>query len=358
MEVRKIKISPEVLKRDIFNKTSDGFTFGVYSGLTQVLSGGTDGESLLTQLAIPVTLTQEYHDIGYYEPTDGFVLQLSKQINFIFSSTTQSPNRYNVYLTTNKNEKYFDNFTYTVNWGDNTTVSPITVYAPESIFHNYANPGTYSISLSGIGSFGSFIVKKTVTVPYTNITITNPYGQIIFAELGGSWTNTPTSLNTIFTGDSVNDVYLQSSNNFVSVPFIISGYTESLYDELLGYGINPNPAPGKVVQIIDGVTGKTDYITPNVTAYTINQIQYFDYSNGTTIYSSESSGMTPSIMSQSAITKNEAMMNIIDQPVIQVSGIIERGKNSAMQNFLRIGEVDSTGDVMKYGYNFFTIERY
>ena len=90
----------------------------------------------------------------------------------------------------------------------------------------------------------------------------------------------------------------------------------------------------------------------------MNQIQYFDYSNGTTIYSSESSGMTPSIMSQSAITKNEAMMNIIDQPVIQVSGIIERGKNSAMQNFLRIGEVDSTGDVMKYGYNFFTIERY
>jgi hypothetical protein len=358
MEVRKIKISPGVLKNDIISETSDGFTFGIYSGLTQILSGGTNGESLLTQLAIPVTLTQTYHDIGYYEPTDGFVLQLSKQINFVFSSTTTSPNTYNVYLTTNQNEKYFDNFVYTVDWGDGSAVSPISVYSPESISHNYTNPNKYSISLSGTGSLGSFIVKKNVTVPYEEITITNPYGQIIFTELGGSWADTPTVLDTIFTGDSINNVYLQSSSNFVSVPFVISGYTESLYDELLGYGIDPNPLPNKVVQIIDGVTGKTDYLTPSVTAYTINDIQYFDYLNGTTIYSVNSSGMTPSMMSQSAITKNEAMMNIVDQPVIQVSGIIERGKNSAMQNFLRIGEVDSTGDVTQYGYNFFTIERY
>jgi hypothetical protein len=50
MEVRKIKISPEVLIFDIRPETYSGFTFGYYSGLTEILSGGTNGDSLLTDL--------------------------------------------------------------------------------------------------------------------------------------------------------------------------------------------------------------------------------------------------------------------------------------------------------------------
>jgi hypothetical protein len=40
-----IVISPEVLRDDLFLETYQTNTFGVYSGLSYVLSGGTNGSS-------------------------------------------------------------------------------------------------------------------------------------------------------------------------------------------------------------------------------------------------------------------------------------------------------------------------
>ena len=59
---------------------------------------------------------------------------------------------------------------------------------------------------------------------------------------------------------------------------------------------------------------------------------------------------------QSAITKNEVLMNVIDQPQLFSSVFVERGKNSALENFRRIGEVSTMNDLVNYGYNFFNIE--
>jgi hypothetical protein len=87
------KISPENVKRDIVEvtyventgyaysadpccsitsvtpTTLTGFT-GVYSGMSQILSGGTNGQSLLTGLTVPILLTEVATDItkrSYYE---------------------------------------------------------------------------------------------------------------------------------------------------------------------------------------------------------------------------------------------------------------------------------------------------
>jgi len=84
METFKIKISPEVLSGDIFPKTYDEYNFGVYSGLSMVLSGGPNGTSLLTGLTIPVLLTQDSHDFGYYSVFDGNILQQNITTNFVF----------------------------------------------------------------------------------------------------------------------------------------------------------------------------------------------------------------------------------------------------------------------------------
>ena len=59
---------------------------------------------------------------------------------------------------------------------------------------------------------------------------------------------------------------------------------------------------------------------------------------------------------QSAITKNEVLMNVIDQPQLFSSVFVERGKNSALENFRRIGEVSTMSDLVNYGYNFFNIQ--
>jgi hypothetical protein len=58
-----------------------------------------------------------------------------------------------------------------------------------------------------------------------------------------------------------------------------------------------------------------------------------------------------------AITKNEALMNMIDQPQIISNVFIERGKVSVFESFERIGEVDNLGDLQKYGYKFFKVQK-
>jgi lysophospholipase L1-like esterase len=85
-----IRISPEVIKNDLFlhpynagdsepniddpcceivtsttTQQYTGYTYA-YSSMTQVVSGGTNGNSLLTGLTVPVFLTETTIDIGYY----------------------------------------------------------------------------------------------------------------------------------------------------------------------------------------------------------------------------------------------------------------------------------------------------
>jgi len=130
-----IRISPENVKNDIFkvrytggtydisppidpccvvtattlSGLSTGFTL-VYSAMSQVLSGGTDGSSLLTGLTIPVMLTQNTVDIGYYSPFDGMISQKDTILNFLFSATTGSPYTYYFYNTSENDFKKFLSF--------------------------------------------------------------------------------------------------------------------------------------------------------------------------------------------------------------------------------------------------------
>ena len=91
------------------------------------------------------------------------------------------------------------------------------------------------------------------------------------------------------------------------------------------------------------------------TAYTIQNIDYYDYSDGTTIYFTQSSGLTADWMVQEPIVKDELLLGIISQPEVQSNVFIERGKNSALERVQRIGEVDNLGDLIKYGYRFFNV---
>ena len=116
----RIKISPEVINGDIFKVnfyagsiTGVGYTTEccvlvpepieikitgstyVYSSMTEVLSGGTNGSSLLTGLTIPILLTENVNDIGYYSIFDGMVLQQDTMLNFIFTGSNNTCCFYN-----------------------------------------------------------------------------------------------------------------------------------------------------------------------------------------------------------------------------------------------------------------------
>ena len=360
METFKIKISPEFLSTDIISQTFSGETFGVYSAMTSLVKAGIGGTSFFTGLTIPITLKQEYHDIGYYSLFDGEISQLNVTTNFIFSATSASPCTYYVYNTSESNINYLQNSTYVIDWGDGVT-DVLTNYSPNSINHTYGacdvnNPSEYIITMIQTNSWGVVQVQNTITVPYSDVVISNPYGTVNFVTQGGSWNGTPTSYNYYWTGDTTTNVVDQISPSYVSVPFTISGNSQSRIEELRLYGSNPFQVNVPVnIPNCSGCTGMITFISDELTAYTINNISYIDYSNSQTIYIAQSSGLTESMLTFSAITKNEVLMNLIDDIQIQSTVLVARGLNSGLENFRRIGEVRTTPGLVKYGYGYFNV---
>lgn len=339
-------------------------TTGVYTGLTYLLTGGTGGTSLLTGLTIPIMFTQTAIDIGYYSVFDGAVLQSSLMKNFLFSADTSAPYTYFFYNTSQTEFlKFLALTTYRIDWGDGSPQQIVTSPAP--IAHTYPlSPGQYQITFYANSPWGVSTIVKTITVPFTNVTIFNPQGTAFFTPNTGSWSGTPVSYDYIFTGDSNTNLQDFFSSGYTTTPFVVSGYTQSAINDLAQYGPKYSLLGGKFKPGIP-VTGTSGCVgivyAPNpsfpYTAYTIDNIDYFDYEDGTTIYVVNSSGFTSENLIMTAITKNEGLMNMIDQPQIISNVFVERGKVSVFESFERIGEVDNLGDLEKYGYKFFKVQK-
>jgi hypothetical protein len=338
-------------------------TTGLYLSMKDVLSGGTNGTSLLTGLTIPIMFTQTTVDVGYYSVFDGAVLQKDVINNFIFTANTLNPYTYIFYNTSDiEMMKFLGLITYKLNWGDGSP--EITLTTPGPINHTYPpSIGTYIIKMTANSPWGISIVEKTVTTPFTGTTIQNPNGTATFIPSGGNWSGTPISYDYIFSGDSNTNLTDFYSSNYTQVPFIISGYSESSINDLAQYGPKYNLYGGKF-KIGVQVTGTTGCVgtvwgpdpTNIYTAYTINNIDYFDFEDYT-LYVTYSSGLTQNDLILSAITKNEALLNVIDQPEVQTNVFVERGKQAVLEYMERIGEVDNVGDLEKYGYGFFKVKK-
>ena len=355
-QVMKIRVSPEVLDTIIHDVTYSGETFGVYSAMTQTLTGGPNDTSLLTGLTVPILLLENTVDLGYYSVFDGAISQQNVVSNFIFSSTTNNPYTWYVYNTADiEFNSYLQLSSYQLDWGDNSPLETITAYTPNSISHVYnSNPSGYTITLYQNNPWGNTTVSKKIQTPYVNVPNFNPQGTAYFTPNVGAWTATPISYDYIFSGDSVNLVNDQISSDYVTVPFTVSGYTESRINDLAGYGSNKFQLLVPVTKNNENYGIITD-INLVYTAYTIQNVDYYDYSDGTTIYFVQSSGLTENWMVQEPIIKDELLLGIISEAEIQSNVFIERGKNSAYERVQRIGEVDNLGDLIKYGYRFFNV---
>ena len=336
---------------------------GVYTGMTYVLSGGTNGDSLLTGLTISLLFTETAVDMGYYSVFDGAVLQKDVINNFLFSGTTGSPYTYSFYNTSDTEFiKFLSLVKYVVDWGDGSPKVTLTSTSP--ISHNYPTSNSeYHITMTATSPWGISKITKTITTPFDNVTISNPNGTSTFTPTGGNWTGTSVNYDYIFSGDSNTDINDFFSYNYTTIPFLITGYTESTINDLAQYGPKGNLYGGKfkVGVQVTGTTGSVGTVwgpDPNglYTAYTINQIDYFDYEDFT-LFMVYSSGFTQNDLIMTGLTKNEALINVIDQPEVQTNVFIERGKNSALEYIERIGEVDNVGDLEKYGYGFFNVKK-
>ena len=350
-------VSPENIERDLSVVNSNGISVGVYSGMSQIVSGNTYGTSLLTGLTVNILLTQSAVDAGYYTPFDGAVMQKDVVSNFIFSSTTSDAYRVYVYNTSSEFQKFLDLSRYVINWGDGSQLQAVTAYTPNSISHVYPSANkTYTITLTQTNPWGIIKVQKNVTLPYSAVTIYNQQGTAYFTPAGGNWFGTPVSYDYIFSGDAVNAVSAQTTNNFEQVPFIVSGVTTSRVTELSLYG-NPKYQVGVPVIKNGEIWGAITNMSAIYTAYTITGINFYDYADGTSIFFQESSGFTDSNLTAVPITKLESLLKVMDQPQIQTDVFLERGKNSAYERVQRLGEVDNLGDLLNYGYGFFNVQK-
>jgi hypothetical protein len=352
------RISPEVLKGDVLTKSFSGETnvnlFGSYTGMTYILSGGTGGTSLLTGLTIPILLTQTYNDVGVYNVFDGLITQKDVITNFILSAYNQN-NLYQVRLyNTSENEKksFLKISNHFVDWGDGTPVESVS----KTKNHTYSYNGEFVISFSGFNTFGLTVIQKKISIPLSGVTVNNPNGTITYTPIGGNWPSSTTVLDTIFQGDNNNQVSAQTSDNFVNVPFNISGFTNSKLNELKRYG-STKFSIGYQFFKNNNFYGQIDSISPDYTAYTINNINYIDLPNGKTFYVVSTSGITNDMIVSSAITKNEYLLDFVMDPEIQSDVFIERGKYSVFESLQRLGEVDNTGDLTTYGYGYFKINK-
>ena len=331
-----------------------GNTF-VYVPMPDLLSGGTNGNSLL-DITVPIFLSENTVDVGYYNVFDGFLLQKDTMLNFLFSATTLDPKGVYFYNTSDVEfKKYLDFSNYFIDWGDGT-FGPLTSSLSS---HTYSFSGSQTITLTGVSPWGTNKIRKTVNIPFTGVTIDNPRGTATFTPAGGNWSATSFSYDYIFSGDAncnstVDDIRL--FNSWSSIPFLITGYTQSSLRDLKQYGLIPYK-PGESVTGNTGAIGIYSGISLDglYTAYTINDIDYYDYSDGTTLFAVYSSGLTSDMVVCQPIVKNELLLGIIDEPEVQSNIFVERGKNSALERIERLGEVDNIGDLEKYGYKFFEI---
>lgn len=247
----------------------------------------------LTGVTIPILLTQDFNDIGVYTPFDGLAVQRDVLVNFVYTGNNNSITIFNT--ADLEFRKFLRIAPYDIDWGDGNSgqlIPPLQVSAS----HTYTTPSSgYTITLSQINPWGTTFISKSVPIPYFNTpVIPNPFGNfsILAPNIGDPIGCDSVTQDWIFWGDSNPDVWDTLSSNWVSTPFAVTGhsYTSQL-KVLKQYGTNPYPNVGSVVNVGLSGTGVITTISSWYTAYTLNDINYIDYSGGTTAYSAMSMGL-------------------------------------------------------------------
>lgn len=374
-EIFKVSVSQEFLQSAKVNLTVSGKTTPVWTGMTYLLTGGTNNTSLLTGLTIPIMFTQSYKDIGHYTGFDGAIYQKDINNNFVYSGNPNPPQNYDLYLY-NTSQQYAQDVVYTVDWGDKTNHEVIKSTYPNYTKHTYpVNPSssttkTYTVSMSGAGPWGITVTTKNIAVPYKELGIPNEVGKSYFIPMGTYWSGIPTSYDWIFTGDSYNNYEAQvttSYPDYKTVPYFVTGFTTSQLRNLRLYG--PNPYVEGVPVLREGkIIGLVNRLTEAYTAYTYNDQLYYDYPEGYTLFITGYSdprdpqkivpivsGITQEMISLIPIVKEEVLIGMVDATEIQSNVFIDRGRLSGTEGLLRLGEVDGMNDLINYGYGYFKI---
>lgn len=288
---------------------------------------------------IPIYLENKTDELGIMVGFDGYIEQVEQIINFTY---TQSNNTVTVYNTVNPDKlRKIVEQTYTINWGDNTT-SPISINSGQintnlpSVSHTYSNNGKYTISITLQSPWSNNKLSKEIIIP-SDVTVANPLGTFTGVSIP-SYSN--------LTGQTQNYLNnLEYTNNTGNTTFTYVAIGKSKINSLKLYGSNT----------YSGVTYGTDSVG-NFSAYTIDNLSYKDYSDGTTIITGTTVGFTKEEVFNKMITRDEHFLGFVDEPTIYSDIFVKRGKQNVMENNLRLCEIESIGELSIYQNEFFQIK--
>ena len=316
----------------------------------EILSGFTGTPTF----QIPIYLEADVDEMGIMVGFDGEMEQIEQFANFTYhqgaSSVTPEIIIYNT-LNTNKLRTLIDSV-YSISWGDgNIEEIPMpTVYDTNLPLarHTYSPSGSsipYDIEITVNSPWKVEKIKRTILIPLTGNTFPTDLGTLEFTV---PYSNPP---------ELVEQDYLMNYQTLtgntdpvtgVTVTFLAQG--KSRIDEFQIYG-----SSGVYSGTTTGYTEGGEYYV----GYRIDDLFYMDLDDGWTMitgntinYSMEEySGYT------GMITRDEHLIGFLDTPQISSDIFVERGKQGVMERNLRLGEIDSIGELDIYGSGFFKIRK-
>lgn len=292
---------------------------------------------------LPIVLESKADELGIMVGFDGEIDQIEQLCNFTYKV---SGNTVTIYNTTNTNVlKRVVDATFEINWGDSTT-SAITILGNTS--KTYSTSGIKTISITMNSPWSVQTLSRAISVPSV-ISDPTDLGTLSFTFPYTDYGVGVSGFTGSRTGATENDI-----------SFLAMG--KSRINEKKLYGANN----------YTGVTIATDSVG-TYSGYTIDNLQYKDYSNGMTAitgvvpthFVKNISGYTTSNITQFAVeyitnkmlTRNEHFLGFVSEPQVYSDIFVERGKMGVSEFNLRLGEIDNIGELDIYGNGFFVVKK-
>jgi len=293
----------------------------------------------ITSYQIPIYLESTVDEMGVMVGFDGDLMQVEQLCNF---SYTQTGSTIQVYNTVDSSQlRHIVDQVFTIDWGDGNlsgiTVSQNVNQNLPTLTHTYSTPSDYTVSILLNSPWNSQTLSKNIKVP-KNISIINPLGTF-------SGFTIPYTDITGQTQDYINNLDYTNHTGFTTFSFAALG--RSRISEKKLYGSNT----------YNGVTGGTTVDGIIYSSYTIDYLTYTDYADGITSITGKTNDFQKEELFNQMLTRNEHFIGFIDDPVVYSDIFVERGKLGIMENNLRLGEIDNTGELEIYGDKFFNIKK-
>jgi hypothetical protein len=287
---------------------------------------------------LPIFLECSADEMGVMVSFDGDIEQAEQFCNFTYKG---NGNVITVYNTTNTNKlKDLVNAIFRISWGDGTTstLAMPTVYDVNLpyVSHTYSSNGVKTIEVIIDSPWRVNKVKKQVTVPFTS-----SYGI-------------PTDLGTLSFLIPYSEELTLQTQNYLQNYTTLTGQTENTNISFIAIGKSRIDEVRKygTVNAYSGLT-----ITSNYTGYSINSLYYMDYEDGYTHITGTTASYQNEEVYQGMVTRNEHLLGFVDEPQIFSDIFVERGKQGIMERNLRLGEMDSVGEISVYGSGYFNVKK-